>query len=149
MLSQIKHIMENNPFLKNWIPVVQLTGIMEYRRHFMSLIRNPGTYLSQVKKKANETSAQFRACYEAHKCDFDQMASMLEDDFSRRTLQTVIRYRLSPNTKMLLPIVNGAQYFPRSILRKVENEVFIDGGGYSGDTIIALASFWGKNWLKL
>lgn len=124
MLSQIKHMMERNKFLKKWIPVVQLTGIMEYRRHFMPLIRNPDAYLSQAKEKADKTSERFRVCYEAHKRDFDQVASMLEDDFSRRTLQTVIRYRLSPKAKTLLPIVNGAQYFPRSILRKVENEVF-------------------------
>lgn len=148
MLSQIRHMMENNKFLKRYVPAIRLTRIMQYRRHFKLLIQKRGVYLRRVLKRANETSEQFRTCYEAHKSDFDKVAGMLEDDFSRKTLQTVIRYRLSPSAKTLLPVVNGAQYFPRSILRKEENEVFIDGGGFTGDTIIALASFWGKNYWK-
>lgn len=148
MVSQIKQIMESNKYLKKLVADIQLTAIMQYRRHFMPLIRNRVHYLSKVLEEANATSTQVKACYEMHKSDFDQLASMLEDDFSRKTLQTVIRYRLSPNTKILLPIVKGAQYFPRSILRKMENEVFIDGGGYVGDTIVAFASFWGKNYWK-
>lgn len=150
MLSQIRHLMESNKYLKAWIPIIVLTPIMQYRRQFFPLIKGRHNYLSEWLGKANATSAQFKDCYEEHKREFDQVSRILEDDFSRRTLQVVINYRLSPNTKTLLPIINGAQYFPRPIIRKAKNEVFIDGGGYKGDSIIALASFWGKNcWKKI
>lgn len=150
MISRIKRVAQKNKCLNKLITVIELTKATQYMRPLMPLIWNRREFLSRTYKRANDTSAEFRACYETHKNDFDQVESMLDDDFSRRTLQTVIRFRLSPNIKILLPIINLAQYFPRPIMRKAENEVFIDAGGYIGDTIIALASFWGKNsWKKV
>ena len=51
---------------------------------------------------------------------------------------------------MLRPVNVKPVYFPRDIVKPEGNEVFVDGGGYIGDTLLDLAAFWGKNsWKKV
>ena len=136
LLHKIKVLMEKNEYLSKAIPYLIETKFVRYRAQFPNSIE----CRNKAIRRANETMEEFRICYEAHRDKFVQLAEMLEDDFSRKTLQTVIEYRLTPNPdrNILRPVIAKPQYFPRDIVKPVENEVFIDGGV----TLEILSSIW-------
>lgn len=147
LLHKIKVLMEKNEYLSRAIPYLLETKFVRYRAQFPNSIE----YRNKAIRRANETREEFQTCYEAHRDEFVQLAEMLEDDFSRKTLQTVIKYRLTPNPdrRILRPVIAKPQYFLRDIVKPVANEVFVDGGGYIGDTLLDLATFWGRKWKKV
>lgn len=126
----------------------------KYSARLVSVIRRSKIWNSikdhRALTKANETREKFAVCYNSHKSMFEAVASILEDEFSRQTLQTVISYRLSPSKEKLQAIVVSPMYFQREILSPVKDEVFVDGGAYTGDTIIGLEEFCrGGCWKKV
>ena len=145
-LIRARKRMEKNAYLRKLIPPIQETKLCQYKRQF---IHRRG-YLADGLQKARETKDIFAACYYAHPGEFERLAGLLEDDLSRRTVEAIAQYRICPAVKTLLPVVSAPMYFRKDILRPVENEVFIDGGGYAGDSIVAMAAFWGKNrWKRI
>ena len=68
-----------------------------------------------------------------------ELAARLADDASRRVLWTALRQRLHGDFDATAPA--AAQYFPADIVRLSEDEVFVDGGAFDGDT---LADFVGR-----
>jgi len=89
-----------------------------------------------------------------HKKEIDYLKSILKDDLSRDILNAAIRCRMMRNYKYLKPfydtgntrellLSSGAtvcfdpsQYFPEDIIHLSTKEVFIDGGGFVGDTTL-------------
>ena len=67
------------------------------------------------------------------------LAAHLGDDASRRVLWTALRQRLHGDFDAAAPAAE--QYFPGDIIRLSEDEVFVDGGAFDGDT---LADFVGR-----
>ena len=68
-----------------------------------------------------------------------ELAAHLGDDASRRVLWTALRQRLHGDFDAAAPAAE--QYFPGDIIRLSEDEVFVDGGAFDGDT---LADFVGR-----
>jgi FkbM family methyltransferase len=64
-----------------------------------------------------------------------QLPGMLADDMSRRVLDAVIAFRLSLDPFVLRPIVEWDLYGPRNLLRYRDDEVYVDGGAYDGDSV--------------
>lgn len=65
--------------------------------------------------------------------------SQLGDDLSRKTLQAFINQRICARQKAYYSdLYCKEHYFPDDIISLSENEVFIDCGAYTGDTIAAL-----------
>lgn len=61
---------------------------------------------------------------------------ILEDEISKETFMEIIKHRLTYDFSILHNIVSEEEeYFPDRILRLSSNEVFIDAGAYTGDTI--------------
>ena len=55
-------------------------------------------YRRSIRKSRLKTLGRveaFRECYELHRTEFQKLYELLEDDFSRRTLHNVIKYRLT------------------------------------------------------
>ena len=67
------------------------------------------------------------------------LAAHLGDDASRRVFLAALRQRLRGIFDATAPA--AAQYFPGDIIRLSEDEVFVDGGAFDGDT---LADFVGR-----
>ncbi len=66
--------------------------------------------------------------------------SLMADDRSRRVFLQRLRYNLFPEDfgeydAPLSDVYNGDQYFPSDIIRLADDEVFVDGGAYTGDTL--------------
>jgi FkbM family methyltransferase len=68
-----------------------------------------------------------------------ELAARLADDASRRVFLAALRQRLRGIFDATAPA--AAQYFPGDIIRLSEDEVFVDGGAFDGDT---LADFVGR-----
>ena len=106
-------------------------------------------YIRKFRPSTLELIGAFRECYELHRTEFQKLYELLEDDFSRRTLHNVIEYRLTGRTNLLRDIVVSPQYFVPDIIGPLKDEVFIDGGAYTGDTIASLYRERGKCWRKI
>lgn len=59
----------------------------------------------------------------------------LEDDFSRETLENVIKGRLTFKTDYFQEVYREDFYFPQDIFTLSEHETFFDVGAFTGDTL--------------
>ncbi|MDR2594970.1 MAG: FkbM family methyltransferase [Fibromonadaceae bacterium] len=67
----------------------------------------------------------------------EKVFSLFSDDLSRQIFIRRIQYNILPyeNKRFFDTVYSGDQYFPDDIITLNDNETFIDGGGYTGDTI--------------
>ena len=149
MLHEVRFFFEKYKYSAKLVSAIRKSGIWcsirKYRINRREYIRKHD-YDRFSLMRAKETRKEFEACYNSHKSSFEAVASILEDEFSRKTLQTVIDYRLAPNKKKLQEIVVSPIYFQRELLTPLKDEVFVDGGAYTGDTIIDLEKFGSWQW---
>lgn len=99
--------------------------------------------LQRVLASVDGQKEKFCTFYAAHTQEFEKLAGMLEDDFSRLTLERVLEYRKTGKVSCLKGIVKDSQYFQNDIFSGVKDEVFVDGGAYTGDTIKQYVNLWG------
>ena len=134
MLREIHLLMENNRVLSKLVPLIYTPPVREMR----------SVYLMNQQKK------EFQSFYQINRERFHILEEMLEDDLSRDTLRTVIRYRTCPSYGMLKKVAVGHQYFLDELFKPFDEEVFIDGGAYIGETIKNLSQWAGENsWKKV
>lgn len=70
-----------------------------------------------------------------HREQYRGLAAQLAEDKSRAVLDAVLGYRLTLIPAGLRPLVEWDLYNPACLLRYTDDEVYIDGGAYDGDTI--------------
>lgn len=70
-----------------------------------------------------------------HRDRYTALAGLLADDMSRRVLDAVIGFRLTLDATVLSPIVEWDLYGPANLLQYGDDEVYVDGGSYDGDSI--------------
>lgn len=64
------------------------------------------------------------------------VSECLKDDNSKRVFNSLILSRIFPNKQFIkLAFDNNPQYFDKDIVSVNENEIFVDCGGYTGDTV--------------
>lgn len=89
----------------------------------------------KLRKNPSEVMVERQKFYMKNKSRVKNVMSMLADDKSRMIYKAAINYR----TKHI-PIRKGlyeyGQYFVDDIVQIEENEIFIDGGAFIGDTIL-------------
>lgn len=67
---------------------------------------------------------------------FKRTFTLLADDYSKRIFYERINFCISLNSSYLTPLKSKSpQYFESEIINLSEDEVFIDGGAYTGDTV--------------
>lgn len=64
-----------------------------------------------------------------------ELSERLDDDFSRKVLDAVLAFRLTLNPDHLDDIVEWDLYDSAGLLHFSEDEVYVDGGAFDGDTI--------------
>lgn len=64
-----------------------------------------------------------------------RLDALLADDLSRYTLDAVIAFRLTLDVAYLAPVLRPDAYFPPDILALHDDETYVDGGAFTGDTI--------------
>lgn len=69
----------------------------------------------------------------AHGMEIGRLAAILDDDHSQATLLAALRQRVRGEFDENPPVAD--QYFPRHIVALQPDEIFVDGGAYTGDTL--------------
>ena len=103
-------------------------GIGRYLTRVMN--ENDPRYQEVVKARQE----MLQGFYGAHRQELEKAYDMLEDDLSRRTMETVVECRRTGDVSRLKEICVQPQYFQKDIFGPVEDEVFVDGGAHIGDT---------------
>ncbi len=62
--------------------------------------------------------------------------NLLADDFSKVVLTNILKHRITMDFTYLNNVISQKQYFPSDIFTLDDNECFVDGGAYNGETII-------------
>lgn len=85
-----------------------------------------------------------------HHEDFEWLYKLLKDYRSKRILVNILYYWLMSNPQKIEQIYDRTydQYFDLDIVKCSEKEVFVDIGGYTGDTLINYSKSFGKNGYK-
>lgn len=67
---------------------------------------------------------------------YDKVYSLLDDEISKSVFTALMQYRVVPDIKYIQSAFDGEhhQYFDKSFVECDENEVFVDCGGFTGDT---------------
>lgn len=81
--------------------------------------------------------------------EFERLYNRLEDDFSRLTLENVLKGRISANLEYFRKVCVDNQYFPGDIVTLENNEVFLDIGAFVGDTIAEIEKETNGNYKKI
>ncbi len=77
-----------------------------------------------------------REFFEANQTRIDYINSFLADEKSRDTFQKLVHMRQYYEPADIPQYNYFDQYFPRDIIHLEKNEVFVDGGGFTGDTLL-------------
>lgn len=82
--------------------------------------------------------------------DFEWLYQNLKDFRSKRILTNILYYWLMSDPKKIEQIYDKTfnQYFDLDIVKCNENEVFVDIGGYIGDTLVNYSNTFGNNCYK-
>lgn len=85
--------------------------------------------------KRGEKCAEFDHYYQEHVREFNEVQDLFADDLSRKILAGVLEFRRTGDRDALKGLIEPKEYFPKDIVIPVEDEVFVDGGAYVGDTV--------------
>lgn len=80
-----------------------------------------------------------REHWSRHQEEYSQVFGLLEDDASRRTLQGLLEYRKSGRPEYLKNCELPEEEAYASVLHLGDNESYLDGGAYTGDTALQFA----------
>jgi len=83
------------------------------------------------------------AYLEGHKAQFEAAYALLGDDLSRRTFEAFLNNKLSGDAEPLVDVLRKEQYFPKDIIKLSDREIFVDGGAYTGDTLLTFMRITG------
>ena len=141
VISRIKYMLEHNAFLRKLVPLCRKMGIV-HTLHIWKARRDKRRNAAQRK--------EFGEFYIAHHREFEKLFSMLDDEESKRTLESVIAFRKTWDIRHLDKVRKENQYFQKDIFEPEQAEVFVDGGAYVGDTIEKLKEVFGggQNYCK-
>ncbi|OGR81043.1 MAG: hypothetical protein A2X32_08860 [Elusimicrobia bacterium GWC2_64_44] len=84
-----------------------------------------------------------RAYLEAHRAQFGAAYELLADDLSRATFEAFLNSKLGGDAGPLAELSRKEQYFPKGIIELSDREVFVDGGAYTGDTLLTFMRLTG------
>ncbi len=88
------------------------------------------------------------AYVERHRAGFAAAHALLSDEVSRRTFEAFISAKLTGEAGPLAAVACKEQYFVRGIMDLREDEVFVDGGAYTGDTLLTFARITGGRYAR-
>ena len=83
--------------------------------------------------------------------DIEEVNDVLEDEKSKKILRNLLYYRMTYDYQYILDIVDSSfeQYFDTDIVSLTEQEVFIDAGAYTGDTLEVFVKLTKRQFKKI
>ncbi len=77
----------------------------------------------------------YRVWLQENQSDLMKVYHKLSDELSRKTLENVLKGRISGKLQYFKDVYVNNQYFAEDIIKLGENETFCDVGAYTGDTV--------------
>lgn len=93
-------------------------------------------------------SEKYKSMVEEHNEELMWLYNTVADEKSRETMENIFRFVLSNNDKYIEKIYEPNQYFPSDII-SIKDEVFMDCGGFIGDTVKELLDKYNENIRKI
>jgi FkbM family methyltransferase len=124
--------MEHNKILKKWVPTLRKSWIV-WKLHQIHILKE--------KKHRKIEMGAFKNFYEKNKGKFKEVLNLLADVESKETYKAVLSFRMTWNSKTIKKYTYFPQYFVKEIFDSYNDEVFVDGGAYNGDTIAELLKY--------
>ena len=78
-----------------------------------------------------------------------KLYSYLNDEKSKEILKNIIRFRLQLDYNCLKNLGSNNEYFTPDIIRLTEDEVFVDGGAFTGDTVMGFCRATNNKFSKI
>jgi FkbM family methyltransferase len=136
--------------------------VIQNLRHFQAansrLYRSTVDYYNRYRlwgtydpEREDDTLAQNRAsALVEHRADFEWLYRILGDYRSKRILVNILYYWLMSDPGRIEQIHDKtfSQYFDLDLVKCGRDEVFVDIGGYIGDTLVDYAKMFGKDCYK-
>ncbi len=72
----------------------------------------------------------------AHWTEFDCLAESLEDDYSRKTLECILKGRVTSDIYYYKQCYSPEPYYPKDIFSFTDKEVMVELGSYDGETLL-------------
>lgn len=91
----------------------------------------------------------FRAYLEGHKKEFQQLYDTLMDERSKEVLELVLQGRNTGDPRFYEKAYSPHQYFQKDIYTLTKDDVFLDVGGFDGDTVRDLIHHQGDCFKKV
>lgn len=143
-VSQIKEAVKRN------LRYFSKTNNQQYNNsiNFINKYKLWGTYYPE--KEDYELADNRAHALVEHREDFEWLYKILKDYRSKRILVNILYYWLMSNPQKIKQICDSTfcQYFDLDIVKCSENEVFVDIGGYIGDTLVNYSKTFGNNCYK-
>jgi len=135
LYDTIKEKMIASYFGNSVLNALRISGVI----HLVHLIKGAGGGGAKL-------NPEYRNFIQAHKKELDIVESYLSDKRSKEVFKGIISYRVTGEYRYLKNIMDQPQYFLKEIIRPTEHEVFVDGGGYIGDTVMGFIKFTKKKY---
>ncbi len=129
VVKAVYHKMQHNYFTFRILVWMKAHGITRKVGVWM------GGYHDETKDEIEaESMKKSKAFYAENSERAEKMLAMLADDKSREIWRGVVQHRIDGTPLKPEWYCEGDQYFVKDIVKINDDEVFIDGGGYTGDT---------------
>ncbi len=79
--------------------------------------------------------ARYKKFAEENKNKLEKVYHLLADDISKKTFINVLKGRITGNNNFFKDCYTENQYFAEDIIKLSDNECFVDGGAFTGDSI--------------
>lgn len=79
--------------------------------------------------------ARYKNFAEKNKNELEKVYQLFEDDKSKQTFISILKGRITGNNEFFRSCYTENQYFAEGVIKLGEEESFIDGGGFTGDSI--------------
>lgn len=144
------------------ISIYTIDEALELEQDFIIIIAN--FYVNEVLKRLENANFDLGKVYfwsallienisekviTEHKNDFKEISNLLCDYKSKMIYRTLIECHNNGNMDVLNRTCDDIQYFPIDVFQPVQNEIFVDGGAFDGDTIRQFIHFCNNDFQKI
>jgi FkbM family methyltransferase len=128
-----------NNYSKSTIILIACSSIYEIDKKLIE--KNYNRFMSFVEMQLLNSFSGFEDGYREvllrhHEASIENIYDLLSDDKSKKTIENLLKYRMTLDLRFVSDIYCPNQYFDNDIISSFEGDAFIDCGAFTGDTLL-------------